>query len=89
MNIKKTKKYVIGIGLVILILLGVLNACSTGACSTRPIEHEIVNTDDRFQIDYFQILDGGCVQIVIDKETGIKYLFIKKGSASGLTKLEE
>ena len=40
MDIKKTKNYVIGIGLVILILLGVLNACSS-----KPIEHEVVNNE--------------------------------------------
>lgn len=85
MDIKKTKNYVIGIGLVILILLGVLNACSTG-----PIEHEVVNNGNRFQIIYTQGgMDGGFADIIIDKETSVKYLFVKEGYGAGLTKLEE
>ena len=84
MDIKKTKKYVIGIGLVILILLGVLNACSTG-----PIEHEVANNGKRFQIVYHQGMNGGYAEIIIDKETGAKYLFVKEGYGAGLTKLDE
>lgn len=84
MNIKKTKNYVIGIGLVILILLGVLNSCST-----ESIGHEVSNNGNRFQIVYVQYMGMESIQIIIDKETGDKYLFIKDGYGAGLTKLEQ
>lgn len=46
--------------------------------------------DDRFEIIYkegSQLKDSGLIQILVDKETGVNYLFMKSGYGAGLTPL--
>ena len=41
----------------------------------------------RFQVDYTQNGFGASVEIFIDRETGVNYLFCQSGYAGGLTPL--
>lgn len=34
-----------------------------------------------------QIKDSGLIQVIVDKETGVNYLWVKSGYAGGLTPL--
>lgn len=46
--------------------------------------------DDRFEIIHkegSQIKDSGLIQILVDRETGVNYLFMKSGYGAGLTPL--
>ena len=36
-----------------------------------------------------QLKDSGLIQIIVDKETGVNYLWVKSGYAGGLTPLLE
>ena len=59
-------------------------------CASEPYTSEVKNDGKRFQIIYTPGgMDGGFADIIIDKETGVKYLFVKEGYGGGLTKLEE
>lgn len=46
---------------------------------------------DRFELVFVQQLGSqlGIVQVILDKETGVKYLYYKYGFGASLTKLEE
>lgn len=63
---------------------------STG-CTNEPYKADVVQDNNRFQTVYIQNFDGcrGDIHIIVDKETNVKYLYIKNGYGSGLTKLEE
>ncbi|MDE6956926.1 MAG: xylan 1,4-beta-xylosidase [Lachnospiraceae bacterium] len=46
--------------------------------------------DNRFEIvehEGSQLKDSGLLQVIVDKETGVNYLWIKSGYAGGLTPL--
>lgn len=46
--------------------------------------------DNRFEVvahEGSQLKDSGLVQIIVDKETGVNYLWMKSGYAGGLTPL--
>lgn len=46
--------------------------------------------DSRFEIvahEGTQLKDSGLLQVIVDKETGVNYLWIKSGYAGGLTPL--
>ncbi len=46
--------------------------------------------DSRFEIvahEGSQLKDSGLLQVIVDKETGVNYLWIKSGYAGGLTPL--
>ncbi len=48
--------------------------------------------DDRFEVVYRQgssLNELGTIQVLVDKETGVTYLFVKSGYAGGLTPLLE
>ena len=74
----------------IFYLLGlafVLTSCS----EPKPHSREVIDDEFRLQVVYSQYLEygSGYALIIIDKETGVKYLFVKKGEGAGLVKLEE
>ena len=64
-------------------------------CSKNRTEYPVPVDDScsRFQIVYVQHANFagnfGLISIILDKETGNKYLFFKNGYGGGLTKLEE
>lgn len=60
-----------------------------GCSAPKPHMQEIKDDEFRFQIIYTQHLYGGYATIIVDKETHVKYLFIKEGYGAGLIKLEE
>lgn len=39
------------------------------------------------EVEGSQIKDSGLVQIIVDKQTGVNYLWVKSGYAGGLTPL--
>lgn len=46
--------------------------------------------DERFEIsekEGNQLKDSGLVQIIVDKQTGVNYLWVKSGYAGGLSPL--
>ena len=46
--------------------------------------------DKRFEVtvtEGSQLADSGLMQVIVDKETGVNYLFIKAGYGAGLTPL--
>ncbi|MGN1055057.1 MAG: DUF6440 family protein [Erysipelotrichaceae bacterium] len=45
--------------------------------------------ENRFEFKYKQIADMGLgkVMIIVDKETGVNYLFVAQGNAGGLSPL--
>lgn len=46
--------------------------------------------DNRFEVierEGGQLTDSGLMQVIVDKETGVNYLFVKSGYAGGLTPL--
>ena len=46
--------------------------------------------DERFEIlekEGNQLKDSGLIQIIVDKQTGVNYLWVKSGYAGGLTPL--
>ncbi len=46
--------------------------------------------EERFEIVYregSQLKDSGIIQVMVDKETGVNYLFVKSGYGAGLTPL--
>ena len=46
--------------------------------------------DDRFYVKEksgSQLADSGLIQVIVDKETGVNYLWVKSGYAGGLTPL--
>ena len=46
--------------------------------------------DQRFEVpvtEGSQLADSGLMQVIVDKETGVNYLFIKAGYGAGLTPL--
>ena len=46
--------------------------------------------DSRFELvahEGSQLKDSGLLQVIVDKETGVNYLWIKSGYAGGLTPL--
>ena len=48
------------------------------------------NNEERFEVIYkegFSLADGGCRQILVDKETGVNYLVWQSGYAGGITPL--
>ena len=48
--------------------------------------------EDRFEVVYHQgnsLSEPGILQVIVDKETGVTYLFVKSGYAGGLTPLLE
>ncbi len=47
------------------------------------------NPANRFEITYYQAMDANEIQILLDKETGVKYLLWKYGRGGGAVKLEE
>lgn len=49
-----------------------------------------MNDENRFIIKHHegnQLKDSGLVQVIVDKETGVNYLWVKSGYAGGLTPL--
>ena len=49
-----------------------------------------MNFDERFEVIYKEsssILSGGQKLILLDRETGVQYLFVQSGHAGGLTPL--
>lgn len=50
----------------------------------------MAKNDDRFIVKEksgSQLKDSGVMQVIVDKETGVNYLWIKSGYAGGLTPL--
>lgn len=48
--------------------------------------------DDRFEVilkEGSTLLESGQIMILVDKETGVNYLWVKSGYAGGLTPLLE
>ena len=46
--------------------------------------------DKRFEVtvtEGSQLADSGLMQVIVDKETGVNYLFIKAGYGAGVTPL--
>ena len=46
--------------------------------------------NDRFYVKEksgSQLADSGLIQVIVDKETGVNYLWVKSGNAGGLTPL--
>ena len=46
--------------------------------------------DRRFEVVYKEgssLTDSGLIQILVDKETGVNYLFMKSGYGAGITPL--
>lgn len=46
--------------------------------------------DKRFEItvkEGSELADSGLMQVIVDKETGVNYLFVKSGYGAGLTPL--
>ena len=46
--------------------------------------------DKRFKItvkEGSELADSGLMQVIVDKETGVNYLFVKSGYGAGLTPL--
>ena len=46
--------------------------------------------DGRFEVvqrEGNQLSESGLIQVIVDKETGVNYLFVKSGYAGGLTPL--
>ena len=60
-------------------------------CTNDPHKTDVIQDNNRFQTVYSQNFDysPGWFYIIVDKETNVKYLYIKNGYGSGLTKLEE
>ena len=58
-------------------------------CNVKYAERPLDSNNERFQLESSQWLKGGYVYIIVDKETGVKYMFYKNGYGAGLTKLEE
>ncbi len=47
-------------------------------------------TADRFTLKHKeggQLLEPGLMQVIVDRETGVNYLFVKSGTTGGLTVL--
>ncbi len=67
---------------VILIMVG---------CSNESYKADVVQDNNRFQTVYRQNYDAnsGCIYIIVDKETNVKYMLVRNGYGAGLTKLEE
>ena len=67
---------------VILIMVG---------CTNEPYKADVVQDNNRFQTVYRQNFDvsAGRIYIIVDKETNVKYMYLKNGYGAGLTKLEE
>lgn len=62
------------------------------SCELKRSETTLVDTNGmRFQVTYSQSLGGGgmSVHILVDKNTGTKYLFYRDFNGCGITKLEE
>jgi len=69
-------------------IVAILFALVFTGCNIEPTKYEVDNTNNnRFQIIYMQ--DGPKIQIMLDKETGIKYLLIEDAYCAAITKLEE
>lgn len=47
----------------------------------------MAKTDDRFIITYKQNSLNSCFKVIVDRETGINYLFAQNGYGGGLTPL--
>lgn len=46
--------------------------------------------DKRFEVtvkEGSELADSGLMQVIVDKETGVNYLFVKSGYGAGLTPL--
>ena len=46
--------------------------------------------DKRFEVtvkEGSELADSGLMQVIVDKETGVSYLFVKAGYGAGLTPL--
>ena len=71
----------------LLALVFIFTSCN----DPKPHSREVIDDEFRFQVVYSQYLgySSGYALIIIDKETGVKYLLVKKGEAAGLVKLEE
>lgn len=49
-----------------------------------------MKNDERFEVvvrEGNQLSESGLIQVIVDKETGVNYLFVKSGYAGGLTPL--
>lgn len=49
-----------------------------------------MNAEKRFEViekEGSQMKDSGLIQVIVDKETGVNYLWVKSGYAGGLTPL--
>ena len=71
-----------------MMILGLLAGCA----KREPYTYDVAYEDsDRFQVVYSQSMypSVGCIDIIIDKETNIKYMLIKRADGVGVTKLEE
>lgn len=71
-------------------IVAILFALVFTSCNIEPTkyEYEVDNTNNnRFQIIYLQ--NGPQIQIMLDKETGVKYLLIENAYGAAITKLEE
>ncbi len=45
---------------------------------------------DRFTVKHkegAQLMDSGLMQVIVDRETGVNYLFVKSGTTGGITVL--
>lgn len=53
------------------------------------MEEEIVSKDSRFEVELMEdsALKKGLKMVLVDKETGVHYLFVQIGHAGGLTPL--
>lgn len=56
-------------------------------CTNEPIKEDIINDNCRFQCVYWQ--SCGCYKVIVDKETGVEYLYVDGVYGGGLTRLEK
>ena len=80
-----TKNFLISCIIAIVVIL------IMAGCTNDPHKTDVAQDNNRFQTVYSQNFDysPGWFYIIVDKETNVKYLYIKNGYGSGLTKLEE
>lgn len=75
------------VALVALILLLVLVVCTCTGCNAATAEAP--DTQPRFTCDTVGSDDWNIIaRVITDTETGVQYLFVHCGNASGLTVLE-
>lgn len=75
----------------ILCIIAIVTILIMVGCTNEQYKADVVQDNNRFQTVYRQNFDDcvGGICIIVDKETNVKYMFVKSGYGSGLTKLED